>query len=159
MKYSISDLLRNFMDFISEKCQLLLDEYDEFYSSLTETLDAISGSPKLKTKFETLFLEIGGDEIYEKIITGEDFETIFRNVLSSSLVKLAQLMTDAMDSRFAEIRERKISIQRFMNQHLRVEDEEREIRRWPLPHRQAKDAPNDEKVFLHAYNSNLYESI
>lgn len=148
------------MDFISEKCQVLLDEYDEFYCALTETLEAISGSRSLKLKFESLFVEIGGDEIYEKIITGEDFEIIFRNVLSSSLVKLAQLMTDVLDSRFAEIQERKISIQRFMNQYLLVDDDEKEMPYRPTPFkRQFKNDMGDEKVVLQAYNSNLYESI
>ena len=146
------------MDFISEKCQILLNEYDSFYSSLTETLDAISRSRSLKATFEDLFLEIGGDEVYEKIITGEDFETIFRNVLSSSLVKLAQMMTDILDSRFAEIKERKISIQRFMNQHLKFDDQERPGFNRPKPYmRDTED--KQEKLYLHAYNNNLYDSI
>ena len=148
------------MDFISEKCQILLEEYDEFYCALTETLDGISQSRSLKAKFEELFLEIGGDEVYEKIITGEDFETIFRNVLSSSLVKLAQLMTEILDTRFAEIQERKVSIQRFMNQHLKVDERERPGFSRPQPYvlSQRHEEPED-KVYLQAYSSNLYESI
>lgn len=152
------------MDFIAEKCQTLLDEYDEFYCALSETLEGIAGSRKLKLQFEKLFLEIGGDEIYEKIITGEDFEIVFRNVLSSSLVKLSQLMTEMLDKRYAEIREKRMSVRLFMNHYLCVEEPEYPAQRRPTPYKQSevtggRREEEDDKVMLQAYNSNLYDSI
>lgn len=147
------------MGFINEKCQCLLEEYDQFYCTLAETLDGIAGNRRLKLRFEELFLEIGGDGIYERIINGDDFEVIFRNVLSSSLVKLSQLLTELIDKRYTEIREKKIAVQCFMNQYLEVEDLEGPINRRPTATRHEDFREDDEKVYLEAFNSNLYESI
>lgn len=148
------------MDFIAEKCQTLLEEYDQFYCALAETLDGIASSRKLKLQFEKLFLEIGGDEIYDRIITGEDFELIFRNVLSSSLVKLSQLMTEMLDKRFTEIRDKKVSVHMFMNHYLTVNVRQTDANPMPMPKYDYYDPDNqDDKVLLQAYDSNLYGSI
>jgi hypothetical protein len=144
----VIDLLRNFTDFVTEKCQLLLDEYNLFYSLLADTLGAIRNSPALQRQFDDLFVEIGGDDAYEKLISGNDFETIFRNVLSSSLVKLAQLMTDLLDSRLAEIRLRKVGVENFMNKNLVVK---KTPGRGPI-------MPEQPPVFQN-YQDHLYDSL
>ena len=142
----ISDMLKNFTDFVNEKCQLLLDEYDSFYCVLTDAINGVRHSKILRKRLDDLFAEIGGDDQYERLINGNDFETIFRNILSSALVKLAQLMTECLDQRFADVRMRKLSIENFMERYFVVD-------------KSANNQPSDEALRFQSYNNNLYESI
>lgn len=171
----IYDLVRNFTDFITEKCQVLLNEYDEFYCVLIETIDGVKTSKILQNRFNELFIELGCDDIYEKLISGNDFEVIFRNILSSSLVKLAQLMTDLLDSRYSEIRMRKMSIQKFMQTYLVLEEEAvyepprkqqarensdgRYREREDIGYEDFDDGTAKTNLVFHQYDNDLYESI
>ena len=161
----VYDLVKNFTDFITEKCQVLLNEYDEFYCVLAETIEGVKSSRKLQQLFNDLFKELDCEELYDSLISGSDFEIIFRNILSSSLVKLAQLMTDLLDSRYSEIRLRKASIQKFVQSHLVIE-EARESQLKVKPERQAPKGVNDYdsgesggRVIFHTYNNHLYDSL
>ncbi len=161
----VYDLVKNFTDFVTEKCQVLLDEYDEFYCVLAETLEGVQSSRRLQQQFSELFKELDCEELYDSLISGSDFEIIFRNILSSSLVKLAQLMTDLLDSRYSEIRMRKASIQRFAQTHLVVR-EEAEPQLKPQPQRRVlgevqglDSGESTGKVVFHTYNNHLYDSL
>lgn len=151
-------MLTNFTSFVTEKCQNLLNEYDEFYSMLSESLEAIKDNKALQKKLEDIFSEIGGDDLYDKLITGKDFEVIFRNVLSSSLVKLAQLMTDQLDSRFSEIKIKKLSIESFIQQNLRLK-RGRQSPSYLFKQGGKVQDPEDDRVILHQYSSDLYDSV
>jgi hypothetical protein len=160
----VYDLVKNFTDFITEKCQMLLNEYDEFYCVLSETIEGVKSSRKLQQQFNDLFRELDCEELYETLISGSDFEIIFRNILSSSLVKLAQLMTDLLDSRYSEIRLRKASIQQFVQTHLVIE-EAPESQLKAQPQRKAgagQDYDSGESaghIVFHTYNNHLYDSL
>ena len=151
------DLLANFNSFINEKCQALLNEYSEFYCLLVETLDGIKRSPELKAKFERLFAQIGGDNLYDRLITGADFEIVFRNVLSSALLRLTQMITELLDHRQTEIHIKKLEVQKFIEKHLILTENLRVVP--DLETSRDNEYESDHLPVFDSYDNHLYDTI
>lgn len=154
----VSDLLRNFSVFVREKCQSLLDEYDAYYSRLAETLAAVANNHRLRAAFEEVFSSGGTQADYQTLISGKDFEIVFRNVLTSALLKLAKTMTDALDKRFQDVRLRRLTVEKFMERYLVLAPDSPHNSKPPVYERDDDSVPRN-RLLLSQYDSHLYESV
>lgn len=139
----------------------MLEEYDLYYCRLAETLEAVSLSRDMRRRFEEIFLEGDIETDYDGLISGRDFEVVFRNVLSSALIKLAQTMTDLLDKRYQEVRLRRLTVEKFMMKNLEVHKPVERRPNFPQEEDEDEEPAEDDQdqLVFQSYDNNLYDSI